>query len=97
MVLVQTVLVVLAVLTLHLLDKVDLVDNLEVNNPLLDGGTRGNGGLYGGAGGGTYYGNNQGGRGANGAVRVIWGDDNVSRQFPNTNTSQGSSVTVQQV
>ena len=65
--------------------------------PAPRGGTRGNGGLYGGAGGGTYYGNNQGGRGANGAVRVIWGDDNVSRQFPNTNTSQGSSVTVQQV
>ncbi len=67
------------------------------NQPAPRGNTRGNGGIYGGAGGGTYYGNNQGGRGANGAVRVIWGDDSVNRQFPSTNTSSGSSITVQQV
>jgi len=35
MVRVQTEMVVQWVLTLHLLDKVDLVDNLEVSNPLL--------------------------------------------------------------
>ena len=67
------------------------------NQPAPRGNTRGNGGIYGGAGGGTYYGNNQGGIGANGAVRVIWGNDTLPRTFPNTNTSQGTSITVQQV
>ena len=67
------------------------------NQPAPRGGTRGMGGWYGGAGGGTYYGNNQGGWGGNGAVRVIWGNDDTPRQFPSTNTSQGTSITVQQV
>ena len=61
------------------------------------GGTATRGVTYGGAGGGTYYGNNQGGWGGNGAVRVIWGNDSTPRQFPSTNTSQGTSITVQQV
>jgi len=39
------------------------------------------GGAYGGGGGGTYV--NSSGTGANGAVRIIWGDN---RAFPSTNT-----------
>lgn len=57
------------------------------------GGSRGDGGWPGGAGGGTWYGNGsyggyRGGDGADGAVRILWGD---GRSFPTTNVDLASS------
>lgn len=49
------------------------------------------GGNYGGGGGGAEL-NNEAGNGADGAVRIIWGDN---RSFPSTNTAdgQGDAIT----
>jgi hypothetical protein len=50
----------------------------------------GGGGLYGGGGGGSPYIPSgycvKTGAGAQGAVRVIWGNGNITRSFPSTNT-----------
>ena len=50
-------------------------------------GGSGNGGLYGGGGGGRdeQANNFNGGDGAKGAVKIIWGDLNTIREFPSTN------------
>lgn len=43
-------------------------------------------GSYGGGGGGSDNSVNEAGNGAGGAVRIIWGDDLITRAFPSTNT-----------